>query len=333
MVRVIGREESRIDNPFSLARMEDVDLDSLKKKYMEAKKNGTLPDDDRNVTEIQASEDAKKAMDLLEFFGLENDVRIDPMTEDPLEAIARISEMLEEDSRELYEKAESQRALNIEEDAAERIEQIAEFAVNNDDPLLSTEFKEKSEKLIQKLILDEEKEERGSSTQETRDRSSNTQETFGRKYHSNTTSSQRSTTGTVHTTNSKTVYNREERERNYEMFFAKSVDRVMNFAYDGPPIQRKEKRSEVRMFGGKKKFSPKVLWAKTKNWFRSREAGLLIKVGIALTLQTMIAVITKQVELDGPGQTVSHLGMLLGLFYISKAIRDEGYDMRRLSMF
>jgi hypothetical protein len=337
MTRTIEMGDSTPYESFDIARLEDVDYDEMKKKWMDNSKNFELSQDNRTVEEIQADEDFQVASLFVDFFEMGDEIELDPLTADGLEAMSKISAMMGEGSQEVFDTAEMQRALNIEEDAAERIEQVETFIINDDDPFLSKEYKEKSERIIQRLMSGAENRRDStetifeSSKENTRSYydSKDTEDIFGRKTSSDGYRTATATNTT--TTSSQTVHDEEKRRKEIHQMFAAGNDKMLNFVYNGP-VKKKENRSPINKYGGKRKFGIKSIWASTKHFFGSRDAKVLCKVGIALCLETALAIITKQREFNGPGQMLGYLGMMLGVFYIGSEIRAEGYDMRRLSV-
>lgn len=333
MARIIGSNRKTEEQSYSLARMEDVDYEEMKKRWMESDKAKLLPDDDRTITEIQASEDTRMLQEFAEFFGIEG---VDPTMGDPLDTMVQISNMMEEGSQDVFQTAEMQRELNIEEDAAERIQQIMEFEVNTDDPLLQTDYKEKSERIIKKLLVDEDKktESRSHSSifEEAKQESarfassSSTDNSFGRSSTGTRTASATTTT-TTHT-----VHNNEQREKEVHALYADGADRMRNLVANGPVWKAEKKQTQPHHFSGKKKFRFKNMVSAAKSWLSSNKADAIFKVGIAVCLETALAVITKQRSFDGPGQTLGYIGMMLGVFYIGSELRSIGYDQRRLAM-
>jgi hypothetical protein len=331
MARIIGNERKHTESSYSLARMEDVDIDNLKRKYMENIKNGSLPSDERTVTEIQASEDAVKLTEFADFFELEG-VDVDPMTDNPLDAMVQISNMMEEGAQELDIVVQTQRENAIEENAAEGIEQIKEFAVNDGDPLLASDFKEKSERIIQKLVVEDKKKTESSTSsvfeearRESRSSSAN-DDIFNTK-----TSGIRTTTATA-TTTTQSASGNQQRDKEIHAMYADGSNAMRAFVYNGPVKPKKKKESKAHHFGGRKRFSFKNMVSTVKKWLHSEEASTLCKVGIAVCLETALAVITKQRSFDGAGQTFGYIGMMLGVFYIGSELRSIGYDQRRLAM-
>lgn len=331
MARIIGNDRKQVESSYSLARMEDVDIENLKRKYMENVKNGALPNDERTITEIQASEDAVKLTEFADFFELEG-VDVDPMTDNPLDAMVQISNMLEDGAQELDIVVQTQKELAIEENAAEGIEQIKEFAVNNGDPLLASDFKEKSERIIQKLVIEEKKKTESSASsvfeearQESRRSSSVNDDIFGSQ-----TSGTRTATATTTTTQS--ASSNQQRDKEIHTMYAEGANAMRAFVYNGPVKPKKKKEAKAHHFGGRRKFSFKNMVTTVKKWLYSEEATTLCKVGIAVCLETALAVITKQRSFDGAGQTFGYIGMMLGVFYIGSELRSIGYDQRRLAM-
>jgi hypothetical protein len=332
MARTIGTERRQSINSNSIARLEDVDLEGLKRKYMEDVKNGKLPNDERTITEKQADEDSNANAEFLDFFEVEG-FGFDPAVDNPQDVMVQISTKMDEAAQELEIKVKDQAERAIEENAAEGIEQVKEFSINDKDPLLKQDFKEKSERIIQKLVLEEKQKTESSSRssifddarEETR-RSSTVNDPWAGVSNSGTRTTTATTTTTVNPTDTA------QRDKEYARNMADGANAMRNFVYNGPTKAKKKKVSQPHHFGGKKKFSLKGALSTVRNWLSSDEAVLLCKVGVALCLETALAVVTKQRSFDGPGQTLGYIGMMLGVFYIGSELKASGYDQRRLAM-
>lgn len=333
MTRIIGSmERRRTESTNSIARLEDVDLENLKRKYMEDAKNGKLPNDDRTIDEIQASEDTNSSVEFLDFFEVEG-FDIDPLADNAQEVMVKISTIMDEGAKELDITIQNQTENAIEENAAEGIEQIKEFAINDKDPLLKTDFKEKSERIIQKLVIEDKKKTetsaRGSIFEEAREE---TRRTTTSDPWASTTSGSRTTTVTSSTTTVHSPQDNTQRDKEFARNMADGANAMRAFVYNGPTKAKKKKTPQPHHFGGKRKFSLKSAISTVRGWLSSDDAVLMCKVGVALCLETALAVVTKQRTFDGPGQTLGYIGMMLGIFYIGSELRASGYDQRRLAM-
>lgn len=310
----------------SLATLDQVSVEELRKKYMEQIDNGILPTDERSIGEIQNSEAAAETDFFLEFFELKDEVTVDP--DEPMESAKQISIMIEEGSKEVFEKAEEQRANNIEEDEAEKIKQLTAFTVNDDDPLLTKEYTEKKEKLIQSIRLEEEKTQQKTQSDSFYDRQENRSQTREQaRGFTHSASSSRTASGT-----SQTIFETNEPTQQYRAQMVHGSKTMKDLAVNGAIKKRKEHRPKPHSFGGKRKFRFKNVVKTVRDWFRTDDARVMTKVGIALCFETAIAVICGKYEFDGPTQTLGYLAMMMGVFYISRELLSEGYDPRRMNL-
>lgn len=326
MARSITLDREETTTGFGLARREDVNYDDIKKRWRESADKMDLPQDNRTAEEIQAAEDFSGAASFAEFFGYE-DVEINEVNAQ--EVMEKMASEMEAVSEEEFKIANDIREKVIEEDAAEQIEQVSAFVVNEDDPLLEADFKEKSERIIQKLVVEDSK----------KDGTYESIREEARKTHSTSdpwsgTSGTRSTTATSTTTRSSstTVFqdNDQRKKEVYEMY-ANGHDNMLGFVHNGRMWEKPKKTASVNTFSGRRKFGLKSMWQSTKHWFHSPNAKLMCKVGIALCMEMALGIITQKQTFDGPKQMLGYLGMMLGIFYIGAELRAEGFDMRRLS--
>lgn len=332
MARTITPNKPIEVNPYEIARVEDVNYDKMISGWLEKGGDTKPPEDPRSIEEIQAAEDLTSAISIIDFFELED---VNVIEDDPLETMSQISAMMEEGAQEEFEQAKQQRNLNIEEDAAEKIEQVQEFIVNDDDPLLEKDYKEKSERLIQKITLKEERKERPESVFERAREESQSFQTGTSSYNRATSSASsgfRSATATTAKSEKTIVHDEEKRiQEKYELYSNGSA-RMKDLVYNGSVIQEEKRAVPVNKFGGKRKFRLRNIINSVKDWSRTKKAKVMWKVGAAVCIETALAMITKQQNFDGPMQLIGYIGMMLGVFYIGTSLRAEGFDMRRLSM-
>ena len=67
---------------------------------------------------------------------------------------------------------------------------------------------------------------------------------------------------------------------------------------------------------------------KFKNFFKSKKASILLKTGMLMTLQLGMAMIGKKYEFEGAGQMAMFLGMMMGVFYLTRELAEDGFDPR-----
>lgn len=319
---MIGTETRDYQPQTSLARMEDVDVDNLRKRYMEKGKS-KLPNDDRSPSEIQAIVDTEETMAFLQFFEMEEDVELD--ADDPLGGMAQMSAMMDEASQDVLELAESQREMNIEEDAAESIVQVTEFTVNDKDPVLSLDFKENNERIIKKLISDSKKE-----SEPTRSLFDEAREETARQGWSG-----HRTTEPISSSTSSSNVHQSSREGKGFAGLDVATERMRQFVMNGSYKKPKTKKVSMHQFSGKKKGIKGMFrnaWESTKEWFASDHATTILKVGAMVCLEAAVAVVTKKMEFENGKQVLMYIGMSLGIFVVGTELKEKGFDARRLSI-
>lgn len=330
---VIDHEE-QMDN--ALANLDDVTAEGFRKRYMEKVKDGTLPDDNRTVAEIQMEEDAIKLKEFAIWCGIEDEVDVN--TDNPMDILTKISQEMTEGSKEALELAAQQRERNDEEDAAEKIKQITQFTVNTDDPLNINEFKEKKERIIQGLLAISEKAERQKENENTyqesysKDTSNRFQSRSG--YDSGYTHNMKSDYFTKNSTRKAKIIDVEdedERKRIYYDNLDDDVKMAKQFAMDGGGYYSKnDSPPNYKKIFAAGKFRFKNLWGNVKKWFKTRQARVIVKFGIAITFEMAMAMLAGKREFEGNGQMLAYLGMIMGAFIISNELMKEGFDPRKV---
>lgn len=335
MARTITMDKTETRTNFGIAIREDVNYDDVKKRWMENNDKLDLPRDPRTQDEIQAAEDFNSVASFAEFFSIDD---IEIVEGNAVEVMEQIAVGMEGIAQEDIQSANEQREKIIEEDAAEKIEQVSQFVVNVDDPLLMNDFKDKSEKIIQNWSVEDSKRDGTYDAAKEESTSSRSNSYATNDPWNNMSSSSNNSSGrTASVTSSKTTsivseLDDEKRKQEVYQMYANGRDNMLAFVHNGKIKDKPKKTTPVNRFGGKKKFSPKNMWAATKRWFSGRDAQMLCKVGVALCFEMALGLITKKLNFDGPGQMVAYLGMMLGIFYIGSELRVEGFDMRRLAM-
>lgn len=331
MARTITLDREEVKTNYGLARREDVNYDDVKKRWMESADKIDLPRDPRTQEEIQMAEDMSEAAMFAEFFEFEG---VEITESSGVDAMVIMAEGIENVSQEEIQLANEIREKIIEEDAAEKIEQVAEFVVNTDDPFLVNDFKEKCEKVMQKWAIDDAKRDGtyDSTKDTTTSNSYSTVDPWNTMGSTNNTSSSRTATATSTKTTTTVFEGDDKRQQEIHQMYTNGRDNMLAFVHNGKQKEKKKKAPDVRQYGGKRKFSIKNMWGATKRWFAGQDAKLLCKVGIALCMEMALGLITKKLSFDGPGQMLGYLGMMLGIFYIGSELRAEGFDMRRLAM-
>lgn len=337
MSRTITRDEGVVQS-FGLARMEDVNYDDMKKKWMESADKIELPKDTRTQEEIQADNEFIEAAKFVDFWGIEGVAISETGGQEAMMEMAAMIEAVNKEEiqymNEIIEKV-------IEEDAGEKIEQMTAFVTEEDDPLLEKRFEEAATKLIEKIFMEDIKRE---GTDDKREEDSTWKEDVKSFYTGGSSSSSKSdpwasssssrtASSTSATTSTVTMDEMERRDKQNHMVMTKMRDNVLDMAVNAPKWKDEKKEKPIHYFGGKKKRNLKYYMASIKSWFRSKKGKATWKIGIALCMELALGVITKKIELEGPMQMLSYLGMSLGVFYVGSELYGEGYDMRRLRMF
>jgi hypothetical protein len=330
---VADRREQR---EHTLANLEDVSAEAFRKRFMEKVENGTLPDDNRTVEEIQVEEDATELLGFLSWCGIDEEVAgVD--YNNPLESMSQISMQMAEGSKAALEIAASQRELNSEEDAAEKIKQVTEFTMNTDDPLLINEYKEKKEKIIQSLLAVSEKAERqkeneGSYRESASKDTSNRFQSKGSGYTYNFKNN--GTSGSGSSSRERKIIDIEdedEKRRAYYDYLYQDVDMAKKFAHDGGYYAKNETPPDYKKLFVGKKFRIKNLFTNIKKWFQTKQARVIVKFGIMVTFEMTMAVLAGKREFEGKGQMLAYLGMVMGAFVITNEMMKEGYDPRKFA--
>lgn len=353
MTRTLERTEAPKNPYMELARLEDVNQEELMKRYMEEIKDNVA---EKTDDEVRREEEKLEALQMMEILGLEG-IELDG--EDPLGQLTEMCAANYKDtilsSQDDPEYKKLVKELNEKEGVYEM--DLTKSWVDEDDPLLEKQFAREREKITATLTARGQRKKLDSTaTMKDWDHAFEVEEdifnSFSKKTEtssgyrsssifdeSRSTSSSSSSNG-FRSTKAKTEttgykkqesmdadyeLRQEKRGKYQEMVSAKMLDVV----YTGK--EKKKVPRKNRMYGGKEKFSLKGLWNKTKEWFHSDEAVLGAKIGAMLCLQTAMAVTSKRLEFDGALQALTFVGMSLGVFFVGREVRSEGFDARRFA--
>lgn len=100
------------------------------------------------------------------------------------------------------------------------------------------------------------------------------------------------------------------------------AENVMDVAIK--PVKGWTDRVEETGWGsGKKSWKRKI-----KSFFKSKKANVLLKTGMLMTLQLGMAMVGKKYKFEGAGQTAAFLGMMMGVFYLTRELAEDGFDPR-----
>ncbi|PGQ88244.1 hypothetical protein [Priestia megaterium] len=362
MRKIIEQEQVEPQSFTQLARMEDVSEEELQKRFLEDVRE--IQADKLTDDEIRIEKEKEEALGMLTFLGLEDEVDLD-LDNDPL---GQISQMCTEAYKDKLEenKTNSDYMQKVREynnkEGVEEIDSNLDFT-NKDDPFLAKEFEREREKITAQMAA---RRERGRLGTEATARERNAAyareqeiaEEFEKKsgyrsstnfFNNNSTSSTSSTSSIFDTqpkkprstmassettsySNDTTEFDREKRaaaQKGRNNFISAVIRGLLDMIYNGKVKEKEAPKS--RHFGSSKRFSIKGMWNKTKDVFKSKEAALWIKIGAMITLQAGMAMLTNNLEFDGPLQAIAYMGMALGAGYIAREIRAAGFDARRIN--
>lgn len=339
MVRVINPVEDQevVSTYLGLAIRDDVNTDAQMSRFME---NIEEEVEFRALTleEQRVMEDEQFASELAELFDLDESFIQGEGHEAALELIDLIADTSVEGQKEDLESILE----GTIRDPQVTYASFEQFELKEKVDLLDEEFKERSTRKFKSLIKEqndeiEPDESMGARTYSGKSDSmfdeirenGHTNFTSGSSIFGNSSSGTRKETVDNTTTATTTVFDREKREKQLKNMYSHGAQSMRNMAFSG---REKVKKKKKRNHFGKKRFSVKNVWGSVKEWFHSDESILLSKIGVMLCLETGMAIITKQHEFEGTGQMLAFLGMMLGVFYISREIRAEGFDPRKMSM-
>lgn len=339
MVRVVnsGVEQKERDPYLGIALRDAVNADIQMNKFLEDVEERDYAPLSRE--EQLAMEDEIFARELAEMFELDPD-SIGEGHEDHIALIESIADQAYEGVVDTIEELTKTGQLK---DPDVRRASIEEHTVGTKQALLDEEFEERSSKKFESLVKQRPIE--GAHNEEPvhermfQSKPDSLYDEIRENGHTDFTSKSRSGYGAYETREEKvssqynssttTVFDREKREKQTKDMYSRGANSMRNMAFSGrEKVKKKKKRNPY----GKKRFSIKNVWKSTKEWFHSDEAVLLSKIGVMLCLETGMAIVTKQHEFEGTGQMLAFLAMMLGVFYISREIRAEGFDPRKVSM-
>lgn len=334
-MRIAFDTEERQENRENvLARLDDVSNEAFMKKYMKKVEDGTLPDDNRTVDEIQKEEQAMQLASFASWCGIEDEIDLE--TDDPADMLSQIAQEMTEGSKEVLELAEKQRIENIEYDASEKIKQVTEFSVDVDDPLNIQEYKDKKEKVIEGLLMMSQKSEQQKENEKTY-QSSYSEDTSPRFRNSGSGFGSRVNVNDRQYKSSKSkqkiidIDDLEEKKRAYWDNLVDDKNMAYQAAVDGKGYRVQDDRppNYKKLFAGKK-FRSKNLWHNVKSFLRTNKARAIVKFGIMISFEMMMAILAGKREFDGNGQMLAYLGMVMGAFIIGNELIKEGYDPRKI---
>jgi hypothetical protein len=331
---IIDAEEHQGQRENVLAQLDDVSNEAFVKKFMKKAEDGTLPDDNRTLEEIQKEEAAMNLEKFLSWCDLEEEVNLEEI-DDPSKMLTQIAQEMTEGSKEALELAEKQRIDNIEYDASEKIKQVTEFTVDTEDPLNIQEYKEKKEKVIAGLLQMSQKSEQQKENEKTYQRVMGEDTSY--RFRSSGFTSRVNLNEKQYKskrTNRETVIDADDLDAKKRAYWD-NLDDDKNMAYqaavDGKGYRTPDDRpaNYKKLFAGKK-FRFKNMWHNVKAWLRTNKAKAITKFGIMVSFEMMMAILAGKREFDGNGQMLAYLGMIMGAFIIGNELIKEGYDPRKI---
>lgn len=330
----IDDKNQRKESPYSLAKIEDVDHDALRKRFTED--TGKDPYETKSIEEMEFDETTEEATLFAEFFELEGDEFAD---EDPGSSLRKMQESVSENEEE-FEDAEKSAEEIKRMDADEGVIQaeISEFDTN-EDPLLEQEFKEKSERMIKKMVVEDSKQDRPHTSPGTggaeRIIDKETPFTSTRSSYSSSSpfgeddSFRRSTTNSNSSSNKSTVYNKEGRDKQVAFQYSEGATMMANMAHYAPKTSKTKRK---KSFFKRRHWNWKSVTKDLAEVFQTDKARMMMKVGAMLSLQMSMAIVSKRYEFDNSKQMLTYLGLMMGVFYIGHELSNEGLDPRRMQM-
>jgi len=364
MTRIIDQQRPEVQEFNQLARMEEVNEEELQKRFL--KEVSDIDATSMSPEEVRKEKEKEEAVAMMDFLGITDEMNLD-LDNDPLEQISQMcTDVYREELKAQKENPEYQekiREIN-KEMGVEEIDSNQDFT-NKDDPYLAKEFEREKAKISalmkarrersstagaltmkerEAIIEQERKIEEEFDAKITFD-NFDTDSIFGKSttrsssiFGNSTKSSSdnyRATSSTSETTSyssDKTEFNRkgrEEAQKGRNKFVSAVVGGLLDMIYGGKMKEKEAPKS--RHFSGSKRFSFKGMWTKTKGVFKSKETALWVKVGAMVALQAGMAVLSNNLEFDGPLQGMGYIGMALGAGYIARELRAAGFDARRIN--
>lgn len=363
MTRIIDQQRPEVQEFNQLARMEEVNEEELQKRFL--KEVSEIDAMQMTPDEVRKEREKEEAIAMLDFLGITDEMELD-LDDNPLGQISQMcTEVYREELKEKKKDPEYQAKIKKiqEEMGVEDIDSNQDFT-NKDDPFLAKEYEREKAKIAalmkarrersqanrtgaltmkeREAIIEQERriaEEFDSKLEFGNDSVFGKSTSSSSSFFGNSTKSfsdnYRSTSSTSETTSyssEKTEFNpkrREEAQKGRNKFVSAVVGGLLDMIYGGKMKEKEAPKS--RHFGGSKRFSFKGMWAKTKDVFKSKETALWAKVGVMVALQAGMAVLSNNLEFDGPLQAVGYITMALSAGYIARELRAAGFDARRIN--
>lgn len=72
----------------------------------------------------------------------------------------------------------------------------------------------------------------------------------------------------------------------------------------------------------------RTLLGRVKRFMRKPKFRVTVKVGMLMTLQLGMAMVGKKYEFEGTGQAAMFLAMMMGVFYLTKELQNDDFDVK-----
>jgi hypothetical protein len=302
----------------ALARMEDVDHEALRKKYMTAKENGDSQPE-KSSAEIQAEYDVADMKAFLDFFEMDD---IDPERYgDTYDLNKAVGESLFTANEEIIVKAkekEDEYKKTLKEELKIEIVDSEQMDFKSEDTTLAASYerrKKESKATQSEAIHDSTRIDSGYKERRTTS-SGNT-----RSWDTSDVTFQQ-----TRTVSSKRPENEEEARKmqlqagfDFAVQMAQKTKNKGNDPLDNNRYMRRRK-------------GIKGLWDRGKAWFKSKDAGVVKKVGLLLSMQVAMAVISGKFEFDGPLHLLSYLGLTMGVFYVHRQLEKDDIPVGNVNL-
>ena len=118
----------------------------------------------------------------------------------------------------------------------------------------------------------------------------------------------------------------EKEPANLNMEMPRITDEVMKNASQSVPGWR-ERPQDKYSWGRKPGWKKRI-----KRFFKKKKVHIMAKVGMIMALQLGMAMIGKRYEFEGMGQMAVFLGMMMGIFYLTRELAEDGFDARGMGI-
>lgn len=106
----------------------------------------------------------------------------------------------------------------------------------------------------------------------------------------------------------------------------RAMGNTQNVAWNTPKLEPEQPKDGWEGYGKKN------WWQKTKAWLKGKPGRVMVKVAGFMALQLGIALVSKKYVFDNWWQPVFFLSAMVGTFWMSKSLQQDGFDMRGLGI-